>query len=136
MHTTKQQILNDDNYSSHIVLPDAIELYLLYNGGDKVTYYFFWGDKLLFHGSDYKPSFLYPSIDGLESIVGLLSFLTVKKGDAEEEYFQSYTPDQTAWSESETCDKLCAYVWDYQNRGSEYYQAALEYFESGFGVEI
>jgi len=136
MYTNKHDILNDENYASHLVLPDGIELYLIYAGGENVTYYFFWGDIILFHGTDYKPSFLYPSIEGMDSMIGLLSFLTAKRGDADEEYFKAYTEAQTAWSESETCNKLCKYVWQYQNKGNEFYQAALEYFESGFGVEI
>lgn len=47
----------------------------------------------IFEGSDYYPSSLH-AIDSDASVAGLLSFLALKPGDTDREYFDSYTPRQ------------------------------------------
>lgn len=47
----------------------------------------------------------------------LLSFLTLQSGDTDSEYFDSYTPDQLAWSESSECESAACDVvtWEEQD---------------------
>lgn len=54
-------------------------------------------DEPLFRGDDYSPSPSYAS-DSDKSVAGLLGFLTLKPGDADEEYFKDYTERQLAFA--------------------------------------
>jgi hypothetical protein len=58
------------------------------------------GDRtvVLFAGDDFRPSPLH-AIDSDETVVGLMSFLTLQKGDTDAEYFRNYTPAQLEFSE-------------------------------------
>ena len=47
----------------------------------------------LFRGEDFGPSPCH-SVDGDESIKALMSFLTLRPGDTDSEYFDNYTPAQ------------------------------------------
>jgi hypothetical protein len=47
----------------------------------------------LFEGEDYKPSPL-EAIDSDDSVNGLLGFLTLRKGDTDDDWFKDYTPEQ------------------------------------------
>lgn len=47
----------------------------------------------LFEGSDYSPSPGW-AIDSDASVACLMSFLTLKPGDTDDEYFAEYTPQQ------------------------------------------
>ena len=53
---------------------------------------------LLFDGDDYgvAPSH---AIDGDASVEGLMSFLTLRPGDTDEDYFEAYTPMQLDYCE-------------------------------------
>lgn len=66
---------------------------------------------ILFEGEDLGASPLHDP-EGMETAKALLSFLTLKKGDTDEEYFDNYTPEQLAFSESFDCEQLQAYTWD------------------------
>jgi hypothetical protein len=67
--------------------------------------------KVIFEGTDYgcAPSH---AIDSDDSLRGLLVFLTLRKGDTDREYFDNYTPEQIAFSESSDCESLQLYGLD------------------------
>lgn len=49
--------------------------------------------KPLFEGEDFRPSSLF-AIDSNENMEDLMSFLTLRPGDVDDEYFKDYTQDQ------------------------------------------
>ena len=51
---------------------------------------------VLFSGDDFGCSPLH-AIDSDDTIAGLMSFLTLRPGDTDREYFDAYTPDQLAY---------------------------------------
>lgn len=71
-------------------------------------------DKILFSGLDYSPSPM-QSPDSLDSLIGLLGFLTVKEGDTDDEYFKDYTDDQLEFTQSNLCEELSMVCYDYEN---------------------
>jgi hypothetical protein len=68
----------------------------------------------LFSGDDYSPSPM-DSAESLDSLLGLLSFLTVRPGDTEEEYFKDYTPLQLEFCNSYLCEELQSLPYDREN---------------------
>jgi hypothetical protein len=65
-------------------------------GVEYVAYEFYHHDELIFEGNDYSPSPLHDPADD-DSVAGLLGFLSLKPGDTDREWFESYTPRQLAW---------------------------------------
>jgi hypothetical protein len=57
-------------------------------------------DEPLFEGEDFGASPM-DAIDSDETLRGLLGFLTLRPGDTDREYFESYTPRQMEFAESE-----------------------------------
>jgi hypothetical protein len=80
----------------------------------RLGYQFKDGRKVIFEGDDYGPSPTH-SIDGLDSVYGLLGFLAVMPGDTDAEYFDKYTGDQINWVQSSRCEELSMLVYDYEN---------------------
>lgn len=78
-----------------------------------LAYEFFDGKKLIFAGDDYGCSPLH-CIDSDECVAGLLSFLSLKPGDTDREYFDSYTPAQMEWCERRA-EELSMIVYDMEN---------------------
>jgi hypothetical protein len=68
-------------------------------GKSILAYEFKDGRKVIFSGEDYHcaPSH---AIDSDACVADLLSFLSLRPGDTDPEYFDGYTPEQTAWMES------------------------------------
>ncbi len=62
-------------------------------GKSILAYQFFHDDELIFEGRDYGCSPLH-SIDGDESVAGLLTFLSLKPGDTDRDFFADYTKRQ------------------------------------------
>lgn len=62
-------------------------------------------ERALFRGEDYAcaPG---TAVDSDEAILSLLTFLTLRPGDTDAGYFDSYTPEQREWSESSACETL------------------------------
>lgn len=129
---TPDEIKADHNFLCGLELKKYdLNVYLTYQGTDKVIYNVFKNGTLLFTGNDFRPSPLH-SIDNIESMTSLLGFLTVQKGDVEEEYFKNYTPAQIEWSESQDCELLKVELSDYENEDSDYYPDAAMFFENQF----
>ena len=61
----------------------------------------------LFEGEDFRPSPLH-SVDGDETVKALMTFLTLRPGDTDQEYFDNYTPEQLDYcsqhAESLSCE--------------------------------
>ena len=57
-----------------------------------------WRARPVFTGAHWHPSVLH-AVDGVESVRGLLGFLSLRPGDVEADYFTSYTPRQLHWRE-------------------------------------
>lgn len=56
---------------------------------------------VIFQGRDFSPpANCFRDPTGKESRCGLLNFLTLKPGDTDSEYFDSYTPEQLEWANS------------------------------------
>lgn len=132
---TKKEVRKNYNLSAILTLGDYdIELFLIYTGGSMIEYVVFLKEEVLFDGNDYKPSPLH-SIDSLDSAINLLGFLTVQKGDTDDEYFKNYTANQLEWSESFACEQLKGLISDFEYEDKSdpiYHQNAVEYFSSKF----
>ncbi len=57
------------------------------------------GDCPVFRGEDFGCSPLH-AIDSDQAVAALLSFLSLKPGDTDQEYFDDYSPQQVEWAES------------------------------------
>ena len=62
-----------------------------------------WRARPVFTGPDWHPSVLH-SVDGAESVRGLLVFLSLRPGDTDADYFVSYTSRQLAWRDARAED--------------------------------
>lgn len=60
---------------------------------------------LIFEGEDYGCSPLHAT-DSSESIAGLLTFLSLRRGDTDSDYFDCYSPSQLAWRDSGRAEEL------------------------------
>jgi hypothetical protein len=132
---TIPQILEHNDFAAFMQVNNICQLFVLYKGGDKLEYYFFYNGDLLFNDNDYKPSILYP-IDSMDSLIGLLGFLTVKPGDTDKEYFANYTPAQLAWCDSVDCEIIGTQVHDYDDKDGEYHTAAFNDFTQRYYQDI
>lgn len=65
----------------------------------------------IFEGQDFYPSPMY-ACDGPEAAADLLSFLTVRPGDVEDDYFKDYTRRQKLWLHSPDVDDLSIFASD------------------------
>jgi hypothetical protein len=74
-----------------------------------LAYKLFDNGRLIFKGEDYGCSPLH-AIDSIECVCGLLSFLSLRPGDTDAEYFANYTPEQLAWCQSGRAEDLSLYV--------------------------
>ena len=88
-------------------------LRLYYYDGNKLAYEFKDGREVIFAGHDFKPSPLH-SDDSLETVYALLTFLAMKEGDTEQDYFIGYTQKQLDWSRSKRCDDLAMIVVNWE----------------------
>jgi len=84
-------------------------------GKSILRYEFKVGRNVLFTGSDFHcaPSV---SIDSLECAYSLLSFITLRPGDTDKEYFEEYTEEQLEWANSSKCEYLSFLVHEWEER--------------------
>lgn len=127
---TRQQILSDDNLLCSISTEEQhTDLYLIYQGSDKLAYYMFLQDELLFSGNDYRPSPMFSGVESIESALGCLGFLCAQPGDTDDEYFAAYTDAQMTWAKSYDCEVLKGLIQDAEDTENEYYQDAIKQIE-------
>lgn len=77
-----------------------------HHGRDRVAYTFGRvGEPPIFTGDDFGPS---PMDDplGYRSALSLMTFLTLRPGDTDRDYFDAYTPAQLVWAQSDECEYL------------------------------
>lgn len=55
--------------------------------------------KLIFSGDDFRPSPMH-SVDGDDAVAALMNFLTLRPGDTDSEYFESYTAEQMEFAQA------------------------------------
>jgi hypothetical protein len=94
-----------------------LELYATYqfrNGREYLAYRFTHNGTVIFEGDDYGPSPCY-AVDADKNVAGLLVFLACKPGDTDDEYFESYTPEQLEWAEQHG-EALYLYVEELEGR--------------------
>lgn len=83
-----------------------------------IKWHFFDNDILIFEGDSFSPSPQFPPLSD-DSVMALISFLTLQPGDTDEEYFKDYTPEQFSWCISERADELRQILMDYENPEEE-----------------
>lgn len=117
------EIKANNEFLCSLELPE-IQIYLTYQGTDKVIYHAFKDGAILFTGNDFKPA---PNnnIDSIQSCVDLLGFLTCQPGDTDSEYFDKYTATQMAWAKSYECEQLKCLLMDFEDNKSEYHDDAV-----------
>lgn len=67
--------------------------------------------KVVFSGSDLGCSPMHAP-ESKENAVALLTFLTLRKGDTDDDYFGDYTPEQLEWIDTGDCDDLSTFGYD------------------------
>lgn len=98
-----------------------------YYCGDSLAYKMYVDGKLLFKGTDFKPSPFY-DWDALETNLSLLGFLCIGIEDTDDEYFKDYNPEQMKWAKGfEKRANLNMWISDIEN-DEEYKEEALTFF--------
>lgn len=127
-----KELLADDNTLSQLTLEElGIELFLVYQGNERLSYYMFLKGSLLFAGYSFRPAPVHGTYS-LEASVSCLSFLAVQEGDVESKYFAKYTEDQLAWCRSFECEQLKGFIGDFDDKDSEFHEASKNMFKKGF----
>jgi len=80
-----------------------------------LRYEFKVGRVLIFEGADFHcpPSIC---VDSLKAAYSILSFLCLRPGDVEKEYFSDYNMEQLAWANSTDCEYLQCIVCDWEEK--------------------
>ena len=76
--------------------------------------------EVLFSGSDFSPSPM-DAIDSIDALICLLSFLTVRPGDMDDDHFKDYTLAQLDFANSNQCEDLQALPYDFEAGELDYY---------------
>jgi hypothetical protein len=66
------------------------------DGKTPIGYRFYHDDQLIFEGDDIAVP-AGQTLDGDQTVRGVLGFLALRPGDVEADYFAAYTPEQLAW---------------------------------------
>ena len=80
-------------------------------GKHRLAYQFKSGRRVIFEGDDFACSPMH-AIDSLDTVAGLLGFLTCKPGDTDREYFENYTPEQLDWCQSGQSERIAMWIYD------------------------
>ena len=80
-----------------------------WRGQTVISYQFKDRRRVIFEGSDFAGSPMHAD-DSIDTTMALLSFLSLRPGDTDAEYFAEYTPAQTDWmnSRAETLASIVA----------------------------
>lgn len=85
------------------------------HGRHILAYKLYDGDELIFKGTDFCCS-LCKAVDSVETIEGILAFLSLRPGDTDREYFDDYTPRQMEWCQSARCEELACIRCEIEER--------------------
>lgn len=105
-----------------------LKLSIFWNGGNFCSYIFEHNEIELQRGNDFRPSPLH-NIDDNETLISLLSFLTVQPGDTDDNYFKDYTNAMMKFCKSFECEQLKCLVCDFDDKNSEYFAESNKYFQ-------
>ncbi len=90
--------------------PFRLELYELCESGQwredgktPIGYRFYHDDRLIFEGDDVAVP-AGQTLDGDQTVRGVLGFVALRPGDVEADYFTGYTPAQLAWRDQHAED--------------------------------
>jgi hypothetical protein len=84
-------------------------------GRSRLRYEFKDGRKVIFAGSDFACG-ASTAIDSLDCVYALLGFFSLRKGDTDSEYFDSYNASQTDWRDSGRAEYLGMLVYEWEER--------------------
>lgn len=122
---TIEEVKNDPEFMCSLELPEfKFNVYLIYQGTEKLKYYAFLNGEKLFEGKDFKPSHA-AMRDSVKTLVECVAWLTLKPGDTDREYFKKYSERQLAWAKSPECEELSCYVSGFEEGDSN----DVSYFE-------
>ncbi len=127
---TPESLKSNNEFLCGLELPE-IQVYLIYQGTDRVKYYAFRYGAILFEGNDFKPSPMH-NIDAIDSCVELLSFLTLQVGDTDLDYFDNYTEAQMVWTTTIDCEQVELIISDFKDKDSEYFTETNEKLNAAF----
>lgn len=81
----------------------SFTLCLYYLGHEKIGYELLMRENgksvVLFSAADFRPSPMH-SVDGDDAVKALMSFLTLRPGDTDREYFDNYSPEQMEYCQA------------------------------------
>lgn len=86
-----------------------------YSGKSRLAYELFHRDGLIFEGDDFFPSPLH-AIDSDDTVGCILTFLSLRPGDTDADYFERYTPEQLDFAD-QYGDELSLYAYELENPG-------------------
>lgn len=89
-----------------------------HGGRYNLAYEFKVGRKVIFSGSDFCASPLH-AVDSLATAYSLLSFLCLRPGDTDKEYFEEYTKEQMEWAKSDKCEYLQLLVMEWEEKNQK-----------------
>ena len=90
-----------------------------YNGTDKLPNKVYIGGKLIEDDETFRPSPLH-CIDDVKTMVSLLGFLTLRKGDVDDDFFETRDSDTLVnWAEED--EEVRMMLFDYECRDDEDY---------------
>jgi len=84
-------------------------------GKSVLRYEFKDGRKVIFSGTDFDCGALTP-IDSLDCAYALLGFFSLRQGDTDSEYFDSYNASQIDWRDSGRAEYLGMMVYEWEER--------------------
>lgn len=109
---------------------------LFYLGSKNLGYRLTHQGKVLFEGTDFRPSPLHYQ-DSLETMVGLLGLLTLSPGGAEREFFDNYTEEQMEFAQSSVATDIQLFVHDFENDdeyNEDFHKEAASYLEEHYEI--
>jgi len=95
-----------------------------YQGTDKLPNKVYLNGEIVEEDDTFRPSPLH-NIDDIETMVSLLGFLTLRKDDVEEEFFETRSSDKLVnWAEDDESVRMMLY--DYEHKDDDSYLKANE----------
>lgn len=88
-----------------------------WRGQTRLAYELKDGRGVVFAGDDFSGSPLHAD-DSQATVGAILSFLSLRKGDTDAEYFARYTAAQRGWSAGSRCEELQMLAMDIEERAS------------------
>lgn len=114
-----------------------IDVIIYWNGGEKCSFEMKLRGEVIANGNDFRPSPIH-NIDDDLSMISLLSFLCVRPGDTDPEYFAEHTAAHLEWLKTPACDEIILMISDYEEAavdGVDFFQATIHH-SAPYKVEL